>query len=71
MKTVTVSITYNVKHWVNDSHVLTECGRIINVKRGAECRQFLRGSQPAVYMNGIVYLIEDLKVFVKTIDCPF
>lgn len=70
MEKVTISKTYDVKYWISDNICLTKCNRVINVKKGIELKQFLRGSKKAVYINGVVNLIENLKPH-ERIFCPF
>ena len=70
MERVSVTYTYNVKFWVSDDICLTECGKLINVKKGIELKQFLRGNKKAVYINGCAIFVDDLKP-VERIVCPF
>lgn len=70
MEKVTISITYDVKFWVSANHCLTTCGKVINVQKGVELKQFLRGKYKAVYIDGIACFINELKPIEK-IRCPF
>ena len=70
MEKFSVTYTYDVKFWVLDDICLTECGKIINVKKGIELKQFLRGKHKAVYINGCAVFVKDLKP-VERIVCPF
>ena len=70
MEKISVTYTYNVKYFVSDEICLTECGKVINVKKGIELKQFLRGKHKAVYINGYAVFVEDLKP-VERIACPF
>lgn len=69
MKTITISTTYNVKGWINDTHILTECGKVVNVKLGKEIKPVLRGSKKSYWINS--EFISDLIVIEKPIECPF
>jgi hypothetical protein len=71
METITISVTYNVKHFVTEDICLTECGKYINVKRGIEIKPFLRGNKKAVYVNGVATFTEELKPIKREIQCPF
>jgi hypothetical protein len=70
MKTITISITYDVNFWVSDTHCITRCGRIINVKKGVGIKQFLRGKNKAVYIDGVIHFIDELKPIQRN-ECPF
>lgn len=70
MEKVSISISYNVKCWINDYLCLTECGKIVNTNKGVLVKQFLRGSKPAFYLNGIATKIEEIKPYEKN-KCPF
>lgn len=70
MEKVTISITYNVRHFISDDICLTTCGKYINVKRGIEIKPFLRGNKKAIYVNGVATFTDDLKQ-VERIVCPF
>lgn len=69
MKTITVSYTYDVKGWISGNHILTTCGKVIEVKKGREVVPVLRGSKKAWYING-EYLTE-LKLIENKTVCPF
>lgn len=71
MERVSVTYTYIVKYWINDYICLTECGKYINTKLGKEVRQFMRGSNKAIYINGIANLTKQIKPYKKEAKCPF
>lgn len=71
MEKVTVSYTYDVKHFVSDNICLTECGKYINVKKGIELNQFYRGLEICIYISGKAIKVKDLKPIKKEIYCPF
>jgi hypothetical protein len=70
METVTISYTYNVKCYVHPYYIMTECGKIINIKKGIECKQFLRGKHKAVYIDGVINFVDELKP-IHIEKCPF
>jgi len=70
METISITYTYNVKHFISEDICLTECGKYINTKRGIEIKPFLRGNKKAIYINGTACFVDDLKP-VERIVCPF
>lgn len=71
MKTITVSYTYNVKGFINDSYVLTECGKVINIKLGKEVKPVLRGSKVMYWIYGIFKDKNNFKLNTNRVECPF
>jgi len=69
MEKITISITYNVKHWLSNDVCLTTCNKVINVKLGKELKPTLRGAKKAYFING--KFISDLKPIKKEVQCPF
>jgi hypothetical protein len=69
MEKITISHTYNVKHWLSNDVCLTSCNKVINVKLGKELKPILRGSKKCYYISG--KFESELKPFKKDINCPF
>jgi hypothetical protein len=69
MKTITVSTTYNVKGFINNSYVMTECGKIINVKLWKEVKPVLRGNKAMYWIDGKFQ--NDFKLNTNRVGCPF
>ena len=38
MEKISITYTYNVKYFVSEDICLTECGKLINVKKGIELK---------------------------------
>lgn len=71
MKTISITVTYNVKYFISENICFTECGKYINVKKRIELRQYLRGGKKAIYINGKSFNTENLRPYEKRIICPF
>ena len=69
MKTITLSYTYNVKGYINDSYILTECGKVINMKLGKEIKPVLRGLKPMYWIDNKWQC--DFKLNTDRVECPF
>lgn len=69
MKTVSVTYTYDVEGWIDDTHVLTKCGKVINIKLGKEIKPQLRGSKAMYWISGKWQ--NDFKVDELKTKCPF
>jgi hypothetical protein len=69
MEKITISVTYNVKHWLSDYVCLTVCGRVINIKLGKEIKPILRGSKKCYFINR--KFTSDLNPIKRDIKCPF
>ncbi len=69
MKTISITTTYNVKGYINDSYILTECGKVINVKLGKEIKPVLRGSKPMYWIDNKWQC--DFKLNTDRVECPF
>lgn len=69
METVTISITYNVKYWLNEYVCLTTCNKVINTRTGKELKPVLRGSKKCYFING--KFTDNLKPIKREIQCPF
>lgn len=71
MEIISITYTYNIKHFVSDDICVTECGKYINVKKGIELKKFLNGKKVAIYINGKATNLEDLKPIKRDVQCPF
>lgn len=69
MKTISITYTYNVKGFINDTHVLTECGRVINILKGVELKPQPRGSKPMYWIDGKWQ--SEFKLNTIRVECPF
>lgn len=69
MKTISITYTYNVKGYINDTHVLTECGKVINILLGKEIKPKLRGSKKMWLINGKWQ--SEFKLNTNRVECPF
>jgi len=69
MKTISITYTYNVKGFINESYVLTECGKVINIKLGKEVKAVLRGSKQMYWIDGKWQ--NDFKLDTNRVECPF
>jgi len=69
MKTITISTTYDVKGWINDTHILTTCGKVVNVKLGRIVNPVLRGSKLSYFIDGKWQ--NEFKLDTNKVECPF
>ena len=69
MKTITISTTYIVKGMINDSYLMTECGKVINVILGKEIKPQLRGNKAMYWIEGKWQ--NDFKLNTNRVKCPF
>jgi hypothetical protein len=69
MKTITISTTYNVKGFINYTHVLTECGKVINIIQCKEVKPQLRGNRAMYWIDNKWQ--NDFKLNTNIVECPF
>ncbi len=68
MKTISITTTYNIKCGIKDhpDYVITECGKVINIKKGIVIKNVYPGGY---YLNG--KFISRLLEMPLNNDCPF
>ena len=69
MKTISITYTYNVKGYINNTHVLTECGRVINILKGVELKPQLRGKKKSWFIDGKWQ--SEFNLNTDRVVCPF
>ena len=69
MKTITISYTYNVKGFINDTYVLTECGKVINILQGKKIKPQLRGNKAMYWIDNKWQ--NNFKLNTNRVECPF
>ena len=69
MKTISITTTYNVKGFINDNYIMTQCGLVINIKLGKVISPALRGSKVMYWIDGSWQ--SNFTLNTNKVECPF
>ena len=73
MKTITISNTYKVSGFIeqDESYILTECNKVINIKTRRVIKPYLLFGQKGFYLRNKFVPLSEMKLNTNKVECPF
>lgn len=74
MKTITISTTYTLKWYINDTYKVSTCGNVFNTKRGIKIKRVLNGGSVGYWIGKEFVTLKELRSRlnkIEDIEIPF
>lgn len=68
MKTITISTTYTLKWYINDTYKVSTCGNVFNTKRGIKIKRVLNGGSVGYWIGKDFVTLKELRSRLKKIE---
>lgn len=68
METISISTTYTLKWYINDTYKVSTCGNVFNVKRGVKLKRVLNGGSVGYWIGKEFVTLKELRTRLKKIE---